>query len=358
MEQLIAYLQEHRYVASAAWFGAAVVLAGLVHVVTTRLLPRLTRRTKTDLDDEILRILGRPLFMTVVLIGAFTSIGRLDPGPTALFVVNGLIVSLAVLVWAGAGLRVGRVVLTALSERGSQRGLVQPRTLPLFVMALKAAVFGGAAYGVLLAWDVNVTAWLASAGILGIAIGFAAKDTLSNLFSGVFILADAPYKIGDYVVLGTGERGRVTDIGIRSTRVLTRDDIEIIVPNAVIAAAKIVNETSGPYQKERVRISVGVAYGSDIDLVRATLLEVAGESSQLCREPEPRVRFREFGDFALKFQLLGWIEEPALRGRAVDELNTLVYKRFAARGIVIAYPQLDVHLRPGPGREPEGTGDR
>ena len=77
-------------------------------------------------------------------------------------------------------------------------------------------------------------------------MGFAAKDTLANLFAGVFILADAPYKIGDFIVLDGGERGRVTKIGIRTTRILTRDDVEITIPNATIANSKIINESGGP----------------------------------------------------------------------------------------------------------------
>jgi small-conductance mechanosensitive channel len=199
-------------------------------------------------------------------------------------------------------------------------------------------------YGIMLSWHVDLTAWLASAGILGIAIGFAAKDTLANFFSGVFIVADAPYKIGDFIQLGSGERGMVTDIGIRSTRILTRDDIQITIPNATIANDKIVNETGGPEKMERVRVTVGVAYGSDIDKVREVLLDVAANSKYLLKEPAPRVRFREFLDSSLKFQLLGWIEVPVLRGRALDELNCAVYKAFAANGINIPYPQTDVHV--------------
>jgi MscS family membrane protein len=86
-----------------------------------------------------------------------------------------------------------------------------------------------------------MTAWLASAGIIGIAVGFAAKDTLANLFSGVFILADSPYKLGDYVVLEDNSRGKVTQIGLRSTRMLTRDDVEVTVPNSIMGNTKIIN---------------------------------------------------------------------------------------------------------------------
>ena len=116
---------------------------------------------------------------------------------------------------------------------------------------------------------------MASAGVVGLAVGFAAKDTLSNLIAGVFIMADAQYKINDLIILDSGERGLVTHIGLRSTRLLTRDDIEITVPNAVMGQAKITNETGGPKPQRRLRVPVGVAYGSDIDLVREILLRVA-----------------------------------------------------------------------------------
>ena len=118
---------------------------------------------------------------------------------------------------------------------------------------------------------------LAGAGVIGIAVGFAARDTLANLISGVSIVADAPYKLGDYIVLDTGERGVVSSLGIRSTRLMTRDDVEVSIPNAVIGSAKIINESGGPWEKYRIRIPVGVAYGSDTELAHRLMLETARE---------------------------------------------------------------------------------
>ena len=155
-----------------------------------------------------------------------------------------------------------------MSLHEDRSSLIQSRTAPLFQNISMVVLVGGAVYFLFLAWQINVTAWLASAGIVGIAVGFAAKDTLANLFAGVFILVDAPYSVGDFVNLDGGERGRVTQIGLRSTRLLTRDDIEIIIPNSVMGNTKIINESGGPHEKERIRIKVGVAYGSDIDVVR------------------------------------------------------------------------------------------
>ena len=109
------------------------------------------------------------------------------------------------------------------------------------------------------------------------------------------------------------------------------------------------NESGGHWAKERIRVKVGVAYGSDIDQVRAVLVDVARAHPLLVDDPAPRVRFRGFGDSSLDLELLGWIEEPILRGKALDRLHTEVYKRFQAEGIEIPFPQRDVHLHQAPG---------
>jgi len=185
-------------------------------------------------------------------------------------------------------LRFGHYLIGFLSSDPERYKLFTPRTRPLFQMILKIFVIIGAIYIVLLVWNQDVTAWLASAGIIGIAIGFAAKDTLANFFSGIFILADAPYKIGDYIVLVDGTRGRITDIGIRSTRMLTRDDVEIIVPNAVIGNSQVVNQSGGPYEMFRLRVPFSVAYGSDITLGHSARFS-ARLAAARCPEPIHRM---------------------------------------------------------------------
>ncbi|MFQ5653255.1 MAG: mechanosensitive ion channel family protein, partial [Planctomycetota bacterium] len=238
--------------------------------------------------------------------------------------------------------------LDVVSRHRERLSWIQPSTLPLFSNLAKIVLVGGGAYFLFLSWDVDLTAWLTSAGIIGVALGFAAKDTLANLFAGVFVLADAPYRVGDFINLSSGERGEVTHIGLRSTRLLTRDDIEITIPNAVIANAKIVNESGGRWPRRRVRVKVGVAYGSDVDQVRRVLLEVASSIDGVCEDPQPRVRLRSFADSALAFELLGWIDAPVLRGRILDALHATIYKRFREEGIEIPYPKRDVHVREMP----------
>lgn len=332
---------------------ASILVAWVVRSLLRVVVGGWTRRTRTDLDDRFLAMLARPVFVSVVLVGlhlATVRLGLADPLPRLTLAA---LKTVGILVWTVFGFRFSTLSLEILGHLERKTTLIQPTTVPLFDNLAKVVLVGGALYLGFLSWNIDLSGWLASAGIVGIAVGFAAKDTLANLFAGVFILADAPYKVGDYVNLDQGERGKVTHIGIRSTRLLTRDDVEITVPNAVIANAKIVNETGGRWDRMRIRIKVGVAYGSDVDQVRAVLLEIAIAEPQLCEEPEPRVRFRSFGDSSLDFELLAWIEEPELRGRVIDALMTAIYKRFGTEGIEFPYPKRDVYVREWPAR-PEG----
>ena len=192
-----------------------------------------------------------------------------------------------------------------------------------------------------------VTAIFASAGVVGVAVALAARETLANFFGGVSVLLDRPFRTGDYIVLDSGERGEVMEIGLRSTRLLTRDEILICVPNSVITNVKVVNE-SAPIPRFRVRIKIGVAYGTDIDRVEEVLIDVATRNDLVATEPEPRVRFRAFGDSSLDFELLCWAKRPHDKGRLIHSLNREIYRAFNAENIVIPFPQRDIHMDPNP----------
>ena len=329
---------------------SAIVLAVLVRILFTTIVRAITSRTATDVDDRIAHELRRPVVFTIVLVGVMLAHLEFEAPTHVDFIVLGVIQTIIGLLWAVAIMRVGRVVLEIVSDRVDQIRSIEPKTLPFFDMILKVLVVGGFLYVVCLAWDIPLASWLTSAGIVGIAVGFAAKDTLSNLFSGIFIVADSPYKVGDFVVLDERIRGQVIEIGMRSTRLMTRDDIEVTVPNAVIANGQIVNETGGPHEKMRVRVKVEAAYGSDVDQVREVLMSCIEGVGHLCDTPEPRVRFREFGSSGLLFELLAWIDEPVYRGRVLDVLHVNVYKAFNAAGIEIPYSKQDVYVKELPGR--------
>lgn len=304
------------------------------------------------MDDSFISLVHRPVRVSVILFGLWLAMNRFDLPARPEMVTAAALKTIAMFMWALFSIRFVGLILEHASRIKKPR-IIDSQTRPLFDNLAKIFIVVGSLYFVFLFWNINVSAWLASAGIIGIAVGFAAKDTLANLFSGIFILADAPYKLGDYINLDSGERGEVRHIGLRSTRLLTRDDVEITIPNAVAAGAKIVNESGGPWAKERIRVSVGVAYGTDIDRLREILTDVACTNEMVCKEPAPRVRFREFGESSLNFQLLCWIEEPVMRGRVLDALNTAIYKRFAKEGIEIPYPKRDVYVRQMPSTEKE-----
>jgi len=351
---VVSEFRQHPYLQAILVILASLILARIADWFLTRVLTRLTRKTASAIDDQALGMLHKPIRYSVLLAGlsvAITQVGLPEPFS---FMAFGTIKTLAVVIWLLLATRLTLLILDWMTRHPDRFHVVQPDSKPLFEIVTKLLIFGGAFYFLLISWGVNVTAWLASAGIVGIAVGFAAKDTLANLFAGVFILADAPYKIGDFIVLDGGERGQVSRIGLRSTRMLTRDDVEVTIPNATIANSKILNESGGPYVKYRNRVAVGVAYGSDVDQVREVLLEVAAaavEEGHLAPHPEPRVRFREFGDSALLFELLYWIEKPETRGLIQDHINTAIYKALARANIAIPFPQRDLYIKQMPKQE-------
>lgn len=331
---------------------ASILGAWIVELIVRRTLVVLVGRTETTLDDTIVAAIRRPLFLTALMIGLAYATEELPVATGVRATITAIMWTLGIVAWTGAGFRIAHATLEILSRRSHATSMIQPRTMPVFEMLLKIAVVGAAVYATFLTWDIDLTAWLASAGIIGIAVGFAAKDTLANLFSGIFIVADAPYKVGDFIVLDEDLRGQVTKIGIRSTRVLTRDNVEITIPNALIGASKIINETGGPAPRHRLRIPVDVAYGSDIDKVREVMLSCPLGYALLAPEPPPQVRFRAFGGSGMRFELLVWLDVPAEREQIIDYLNDAIYKAFAAAHIEIPYSKHDVYIKQMP--EPGG----
>lgn len=322
----------------------AYLIGKLLKMIVTRTLTKLTAKTTTKADDHLVEYITKPLVLTTVTLALMmvVSVYKLPQGLQDATL--SVLATILLFSWVKAGLKVARILLELLGENHHRFEIVQERTIPIFDMTIKMLLIGFGAYIFLMIWGINATAWLASAGVIGIAVGFAAKDTLSNLLSGVAIVADTPYKIGDYVVLDSGERGQVTNLGMRSTRLLTRDDVEITVPNAVIANATIINESGGPWVKHRIRVPVGVAYGSDVDEVCSILEGIAQDLPAIVKNPAPRVRMRGLGDSSLDFELLGWIDHPELRGRVRHDLLMNIYKTLNQKGIEIPFPQTDIHV--------------
>ena len=342
-------VQHYPILGSLTVLLSAYFFALLSRAFFSLVLVRLVTKSEWHLDDVLVDRLKRPVFTTILFLGVILAVrlGNLAIGIG--FFIN-LAASAIIISWMLAFLRLSTDVLTHLSNY-PKASLVEPRTIPLFDLIIKLVTILLASYSLLLVWGINPVGWLASAGIVGIAVGFAAKDTLANLFSGLFILADSPYQIGDFINLDSGERGEIIAIGMRSTRLLTRSDVEITVPNAVIANAKITNESGGPTPKLRIGIPVGVAYGTNADEVVALLQATGLAHAETCSHPAPRVRMRAFGASSLDFELLCWILDPRDRGRIRHELLLAVYRAFGEKGIEIPYSKHDIYIKHSPDEE-------
>ena len=333
----------NRILQSALIVFGAVVTAKITDVVFTGIFHKIVDKTENKLDDKILQLLQRPIFYSILFIGFSIAVKTASLPEYIDFALVGIFKTITILIWLFVGMKI-LVISMDWAVQKTTNPLLQQKSLPLFNNLGKIGIGLFGAYFIFLSWDININGILASAGVLGVVLGLAAKDTVANFFAGIFLMADSPFKEGDYILLETGERGYVKQMGLRSTRFMTRDDIEITIPNSVIAASKIVNESGGPGETERVRITLRVGYDSDIDAVKELLIQIALANENVLKTPIPRVRFREFAEYGIRLQLLFWIHKPEIRGRTVDSLNTEIYKQFSAKNISIPYPTMKVLL--------------
>ena len=332
---------------------AVVVLASLlaavvVERVVVRFLRRLGRSTENAFDDIVIDELRLPLVVSAALAGVFLVTGdggvldalAVDAATRDAFFSRPTLTAL-VLVWAWALNAIVNRAVDAVKDDGPRFDFA-----PVFSNVWTLVVLVAAAAATLSIWRIDVTPLLAGAGIVGITIGFAAKDTVANFFGGIALYFDDTYKIGDFVVLDSGEKGTVVKVGVRSTTLQTRDEVLVTVPNAVLNAAKIVNE-SAPGRRKRIRVPIGVAYGTDIDAFEAAVLDVAAAESLVLDSPKPRMRFRSFGASALEYELLCWVRSPVRGAKATHRLNRGIYRRLTEMGIEIPFQQVDVTVVDG-----------
>ena len=333
------------------WLAIVLVVVGslaaaaAVERVGVGLLRRLSHRTGSTLDDIVVQEFRLPLVVTTALGGVFLLTG--DDGVLQALAVdaatrdalfNRPALTLLLLVWAWALNTVVNRGVEAVKDGGPRFDFA-----PVFSNVWTLVVTAGTAALVLSVWRIDVTPLLAGAGIAGIAIGFAAKDTVANFFGGIALYFDDTYKIGDFIVLDSGEKGSVVKVGVRSTTLQTRDEVLITVPNAVLNSAKIINE-SAPGRRRRIRVPLGVAYGTDLDAFETAILDVATTESTVLDSPAPRMRFRSFGDSALEYELLCWVRSPVRASKATHLLNRSIYDALSAADIEIPYRKLDVTI--------------
>ena len=336
--------------ATVAVLVVSVAGALAMEFVVLRVARRYVSHTDTGYDDIVLSSLRAPLVVTAALAGVYV-LTQVPSVRTSVLVEPRLLdavfgrpsLSVIVLVWAYAANGVVNRLVAAVNAEGGRFDFA-----PVFSNVWTLAVLVGSAGTLLWLWGIEITPLLGAAGVAGIAVGFAAKDTVANFFGGIALYFDDTYKIGDYIVLDDGTAGTVIKVGVRSTTLLTRDEVLVTVPNAALNAAKVTNE-SAPQRRRRIRVPIGVAYGTDVDAFEALAMEVLAAEPLVLDSPKPRARFRSFGDSALQYELLCWVNGPTRRRRAQHELNRALYVALGDAGIEIPYPKRDVTVAGAPG---------
>ncbi|MEF8873660.1 MAG: mechanosensitive ion channel family protein [Candidatus Thermoplasmatota archaeon] len=333
------------------WFSIAV--AGFFLV--TPFLHHLAKKTKTELDDLLVKMIRRPLLLFIFLYGFIHSLIRLDLPFEIRATLYQLYSLLALVIGAYIAYRILDGVLEEISfKRGGEEtpfaNVLKPifEKLAVIVILLAGAVIGLSILGV------EVTALLAGAGVLGLVVAFAAQDTLSNFFSGMHLLLDRPFTIGDVLELESGEYCRVEDVGMRSTKLYNiRAHEMIVLPNNSIANQQIKN-LAEPDEKKRVGINVGVEYGSDIGKVKEILHEVIEDQENVIMGEEgrePVVLFSDFGESSLKFILRFWIDDYLEQWTVASRIRDRIDEEFRDAEVTIPFPQRTVWLKNDEGEE-------
>ncbi|WP_157867489.1 mechanosensitive ion channel family protein [Gloeothece citriformis] len=223
-------------------------------------------------------------------------------------------------------------------------GLSRAAQDTIVLMANYTLVFIGAIV-ILQLWGLDISSLTVFAGVLGVGIGLGIQGIAKEFVSGLVLIFERPIQVGDFVEVGE-LMGTVERISVRSTEIRTLDQISVILPNSRFLESEVINWSHGT-SISRLKVPIGVAYGSDLTLVRNALLDAAKEHKEILTNPPPRVFFQGFGDSALNFQLLIWISKPYKQFQIKSDLYFIIDSMFRKRGIEVPFPQRDLHLRSG-----------
>lgn len=326
--------------------GTIILGYPVLRWILMRGIGRLTSRTRTDLDDVLLAALQPPLFIFLVVLAARYGIDRLNFLPASwdiwieesFFVLNLTVVMLAI--WR----LIGQLAVWYQAEISHLTDTeLDNQLIPFFRRLLQIILATIALIIILSHFDADVSALVTTLGVGSLAIALAAQETLADTIAGFVIMVDRPYRIGDRIeIQDLNTWGDVVDIGLRSTRIRTRDNRMVIVPNSVIGKSLIVNH-SYPDTMYRIEIHIGVAYGTDLEHARKTLVDAVEGVDGVLEDHPVEALFLEFGDSALIFRVRWWLDSYEDTRRMFDRVNTAIYSALLREDIELPYPQRDVH---------------
>ncbi len=325
-----------------------VVFLGLriAFFVLEKILLKVTIKTKSDVDDLIMKKSSKPITYILLLVTLRLTLGRLALAENISGVLSNLIYSLIV-IFIGylAYVLVDLGVIRALKRvTAKTKSKLDDSIAVLVHSVLKISLFIVAVLYILNIWGVEILPLLGALGVAGLAVALALQPVLANIFSGASVVMDKSVGVGDLIYLDNETKGKVVKVGLRSTKIVSFDNEYFIVPNTKLAESVIQN-VALPEPKSRVVIPFGVEYGSDVDKVKEIVMKEIRSLKNFVDDPTPDVSFREMGDSALLFKAYFYVDDFGDRFSSKDEANTKIYKALNKAGIGIPFPQMDVHLK-------------
>lgn len=325
------------------WVGFAMFV-----VVLTNFSARKVAHTETQVDDIVVQLMRGPIFVLIVVLSLDYCIRILSPVPEIQGYLDSVFASITIILLTWLGYRLFKDVLMYYGRVMSARTQsdMDDRLIPVIsklgglVIIIIGVIFIFQSFGF------DLTLFLMGMGFMGIVIGFAAKDSLANFFSGIFLLLDRPFKVHDLIILESGEVCEVAWVGLRSTKLYHLASHEMIVlPNAVIAENKITNITA-PDRRFKTNIAIGVAYGTNLDHAKAVLMDIVKKHPNVLKgkNAEPAFRVTEFADSSINLKAIFWVDKVDNKWRVESELKETLDKRFKEENIEIPFPQQVVYV--------------
>ena len=321
----------------------------IIQLVVIKNLKKLAEKTKSDKDDKIISATAKPFVRFLSLIGIKIAITVMPFGGIFLTSIHRIINSLMIIV---IGLFVMKIVNIFIGSWGKNwakktKSSLDDEFLPLIHKFSDVVMIIIISILILSEWNVNVTSFIAGLGIAGIAIGFAVKDSLANIFGGISIILDRAIKVGDVIKLEDGKTGTIMDIGLRSTKLRTWSNELLIIPNGQFANTTIQNYKK-PDLSVRGEVNFGVEYGSDVDKVRDVVLGVLNSIEKIIKNNPKRamnIQFLRMGDFALEFSAKFWVEDYTEKFSTELEATEKIYKALNKSKIGIPFPTRTIYLK-------------
>jgi small-conductance mechanosensitive channel len=320
-------------------------LSRLLRYLFIKWVPRIARFTRTDLDDRVLLRVTPPIELLTITTGLYLAVNSFPIHDRAKLIIAGVVFIVCVLIFVNIAYRMADEFLTWYAGRVEERTgtKIGTQIFPLIRKVVTIVLFCAALIVVLRHFGYDALSLLAALGLGSLAIGLAAKDTLANMISGFTLMIDRPFRIGDRIQLASGKTGDVVDIGLRSTKLKTVDNALLIIPNSELCNSTVLN-MAFPNSHTSGRVSIGVAYGSDVEKVKNLLTEIALENPEVLKEPSPEAFFLSFGESALNMVLVFWVTDYTKISKVTDQINIQLVTAFTNNDILIPYPTRKVLL--------------